>query len=103
MPDILLLSSKRGKRYTTGIKILLGILCGAVFSLLFQMVHFFYLNAAGGGGYAGGCFTEEKELKHDCGICVGPYAGIIIFPRVGWILSVAALGALPGMWIFEAG
>lgn len=48
MPDILLLSSKRGKRYKTGIKILLGILCGAVFSLLFQMVHFFYLNAAVG-------------------------------------------------------
>ncbi len=48
MPDILLLSSKRGKRYTTGIKILLGILCGAVFSLLFQMVHLFYLNAAVG-------------------------------------------------------
>ncbi len=46
--NILLLSSKRGKHYTTGIKILLGILCGAVFSLLFQMVHIFYLNATVG-------------------------------------------------------
>lgn len=46
--NILLLSSKRGKHYTTGIKILLGILSGAVFSLLFQMVNLFYLNATVG-------------------------------------------------------
>lgn len=58
---VLLLSGKRGKYHATGTKILLGTVISAALSLLFQMVHIFYLNAAVGLEH-GDCLLKSLEM-----------------------------------------
>ena len=93
--DILLLSSKKGRFYTTVIKILLGILSGAVFSFLFQMVHIFYLNATVGlthGDYLLKSLEKFEETQY--AISLRSAVVLVVLMRVLGGMLLAALAML---------
>ena len=92
--DELLLSSREGKYHAAKTKILIGTASGAVLSLLFQLVHIFYLYVTV-GLKQGGCMLCSLEMfegtRYD--ISLSNAAFLVIFMRVfgGIFLAAAAM------------
>ncbi len=93
--DALLLSSREGKYHATRVKILMGIVTGAVLSLLFQAIHIFYLNATV-GLEQGECPLRSLEMLEGTqyAFSLESAVALIIFMRILGGIFLSAISML---------